>query len=94
MLVLSRKKNERIICTFPDGTVLDVCVVDIRGDKVRLGLTAPQGITIHREEVQRAIDAEAAELCAETIDDKTRLPASDCGRSATLETAAVAAGGV
>lgn len=55
MLVLSRKRNERIIVA---GTIA-VTVVEIRGDKVRLGFTAPREVTVHREEVQRAIEADA-----------------------------------
>ena len=57
MLVLSRKKNESIIIN--DNIV--VTVVDIRGDKVRLGFDAPKDIPIHRKEVYDAIKrAEAA----------------------------------
>ena len=48
MLVLSRKKNEFI--DIADGTIT-ICVVDIRGDKVRLGITAPSYIPVHRREV-------------------------------------------
>ena len=46
MLVLSRKKNEQII--IGDVTIM---VVDIRGDKVRLGITAPKEVSIHRAEI-------------------------------------------
>jgi len=53
MLVLSRRKNESII--IDNGTV-KVTVIDIRGDKVRLGFVAPDGIEINREEVQEVID--------------------------------------
>ena len=57
MLVLSRKKNESIIIN--DNIV--VVVVDIRGDKVRLGFDAPKDVPIHRQEVYDAIKrAEAA----------------------------------
>ena len=51
MLVLSRKKNESIIIN--DDIV--VMVVDIRGDKVRLGIEAPKEVTVHRREVYDAI---------------------------------------
>ena len=51
MLVLSRKKNESIIIN--DNIV--VTIVDIKGDKVRLGFEAPREITIHRREVFEAI---------------------------------------
>ena len=48
MLVLSRKKNESIVIN-DDITVV---VVEIRGDKVRLGVEAPKEVPVHRREVQ------------------------------------------
>ncbi len=54
MLVLSRKKNESIII---DGSIT-VTVVEIRGDKVRLGISAPRDIPIHREEIYDRIHGE------------------------------------
>jgi carbon storage regulator len=51
MLVLSRKKNESIVIN--DNIV--VTVIDIRGDKVRLGFEAPKDVPIHRREVYEAI---------------------------------------
>lgn len=51
MLVLSRKKNESIMIR--DDIV--VTVVDVRGDKVRLGIEAPKEVTVHRREVYDAI---------------------------------------
>lgn len=51
MLVLSRHKDESIIIS--DNIV--VTVIEIRGDKVRLGVEAPIDITVHREEVYKAI---------------------------------------
>lgn len=48
MLVLSRKKNERIMIA---GGLIKVNVVEIRGDKVRLGIEAPDDVSIDREEV-------------------------------------------
>lgn len=47
MLILSRKKNESIVI----GDGITVTVVEIRGDKVRLGFEAPEEIPIHRREV-------------------------------------------
>lgn len=51
MLVLSRKRDESILI----GDNIKVTIVDIRGDKVRLGVTAPPDVTVHREEVYEAI---------------------------------------
>lgn len=53
MLVLSRKKHEAI--SIHNGLV-KVVVVEIRGDKVRLGIECPKEIAVHRQEVQDAID--------------------------------------
>lgn len=54
MLVLSRKKNESIVI----NNDITIVVVDIRGDKVRLGIEAPQDIPVHRREVYEAIQRE------------------------------------
>ena len=54
MLVLSRKMDEKIII----GDSITITVVDIRGDKIRLGIEAPRDIPVHREEVYRAIKRE------------------------------------
>ena len=51
MLVLSRKKNESIII----NDNITVTVIEIRGDKVRLGIEAPKHVTVHRREVYEAI---------------------------------------
>ena len=55
MLVLSRKVGETVIITAPDGTSLVVMLVEVRGDKVRIGIAAPTTYTIYREEVQQRI---------------------------------------
>lgn len=52
MLILSRKKNESIV--FGDGSIT-VVVVEIRGDKVRLGIEAPKEMPVHRKEVFESI---------------------------------------
>ena len=54
MLVLSRHRNERIVI---DGRIV-ITVVDIRGDKVRLGIDAPREMPVHREEVWEVLQAE------------------------------------
>ena len=51
MLVLSRKKNEEIVATLPDGSRIKVMIVDVRGEKIRLGFTAPPNVKIYRQEV-------------------------------------------
>lgn len=51
MLVLSRKRNEVIVV----NDTIKIVVIDIRGDKVRLGVDAPKNVTIHRQEVYEAI---------------------------------------
>lgn len=61
MLVLSRHRDESIMI----GDDVVVTIVDIRGDKVRLGIEAPQDIPVHRQEVYDAIQREnrkAAEM--------------------------------
>jgi carbon storage regulator len=54
MLVLSRQIDETIMI----GDDIEVTVVDIRGDKVRLGITAPKAVAVHRKEVYEAIKKE------------------------------------
>lgn len=56
MLVLSRQRDESIII----GDNIVITIVDIRGDKVRLGINAPTEIPVHREEVYEAIQRERA----------------------------------
>ncbi len=51
MLVLSRKKDEKIII----GDSITLMVIEIKNDKVRLGIEAPKDVTVHREEVYAAI---------------------------------------
>ncbi|MBN1942510.1 MAG: carbon storage regulator CsrA [Phycisphaerae bacterium] len=54
MLVLSRQRDETIMI----GDEVQVTIVDIRGEKVRLGITAPPHIPVHRKEVYEAIQRE------------------------------------
>ncbi len=54
MLVLSRQRDETIMI----GDDIEITVVDIRGDKVRVGITAPSRVAVHRKEVYEAIRAE------------------------------------
>jgi len=55
MLVLSRKKNESIVI----NNDIVITVVEIRGDKVRLGIVAPKEVPVHRQEVYEAIHGQA-----------------------------------
>jgi carbon storage regulator len=57
MLVLSRQKDESIII----GDDIEIIIVDVRGDKVRLGITAPKTISVHRKEVYESIQREKKE---------------------------------
>jgi len=54
MLVLSRQRDETIMI----GDAVEITIVDIRGDKVRLGINAPPQVAVHRKEVYEAIKAE------------------------------------
>ena len=54
MLVLSRQRDETIMI----GDEIEITIVDIRGDKVRLGIAAPTRIAVHRKEVYEAIKRE------------------------------------
>ncbi len=60
MLVLSRKKDEKIII----GDNIAIMIVDIQGDKVRLGIEAPREVSVHREEVYQAIQKKQTEPAA------------------------------
>ena len=67
MLVLSRQRDETIMI----GDEIEISIVDIRGDKVRLGINAPTRIAVHRKEVYDAIKREntqAARLGATDLD--------------------------
>jgi len=57
MLVLSRQKDESIMI----GEKVEITIVDVRGDKVRLGINAPRDIPVHRKEIYLAIQKEKEE---------------------------------
>ena len=69
MLVLSRLRDETICI----GDEIEVTVVDIRGDKVRLGITAPKEISVHRKEVYDAIRRENREAARVKPEDLSGL---------------------
>ncbi|MBU0640608.1 MAG: carbon storage regulator CsrA [Planctomycetes bacterium] len=65
MLVLSRQRDESIMI----GDNVQITIVDIRGDKVRLGIIAPAEIPVHRKEVYEAIQRENRQAADVTTDD-------------------------
>ena len=71
MLVLSRQKDESIII----GDDVEIIIVDVRGDKVRLGITAPKEVSVHRREVYDAIQREKnAKDSGEDTENQTKTP--------------------
>jgi len=71
MLVLSRKKDESIVI----NNDITIVVVEIRGDKVRLGVEAPKEVPVHRQEVFEAIAR--GETVAESVDaDADKFPSA------------------
>ena len=64
MLVLSRKLNESIII----NNQIKITIVEIRGDKIRLGIEAPKDVPVHRREVFDAIQLQRS------IDDLSSIP--------------------
>lgn len=69
MLILSRKVNERIVI----GDEIEVAVVEIRGDQVKLGIVAPQNVTVHRREVFDQIQEENRAAAQGTAADLSEL---------------------
>jgi carbon storage regulator len=78
MLVLSRQRDESIII----GDNVQITVVDIRGDKVRLGIVAPAEISVHRKEVYDAIQRENRKAAAVNPEDLAKLPPAPHGNGA------------
>lgn len=72
MLVLSRKKNEKIVI----GDDVIVTVLEIRGDQIQLGISAPREVSIHRMEVYESIKRiteEAARSATDSIEELRKL---------------------
>ena len=69
MLVLSRQRDESIII----GDNVVITVVDVRGDKVKLGIDAPREISVHRREVYEAIQRENRQAALLKPDDARLL---------------------
>jgi len=73
MLVLSRQRDETIMI----GDEVEITVVDIRGDKVRLGISAPRNIQVHRKEVYEAIRRENQQAAGLTPSDMSDVVDAD-----------------
>lgn len=80
MLVLSRQRDETIMI----GDEIELTVVDIRGDKVRLGINAPPRIAVHRKEVYDAIKRENEQAARLSARDDSALPEWRPARAAGL----------
>ncbi len=67
MLVLSRQRDQSIMI----GDNIEVIIVGVRGDRVRIGITAPKDLNVHRKEVFEAIRRENESASRLTVDDLT-----------------------
>ena len=67
MLVLSRQRDQSIMI----GDNVEVIIIDVRGDRVRIGITAPKEISVHRKEVHEAIRRENESATRLAIGDLT-----------------------
>jgi carbon storage regulator len=76
MLVLSRQRDESIVI----GDNIVVTVVDVRGDKVRLGIEAPREVSVHRREVYEAIQRENQQASKIRLDDARQIGNSAADR--------------
>jgi carbon storage regulator len=73
MLVLSRQRDESIII----GDNVIVTIVDVRGDKVRLGIEAPREVSVHRREVYEAIQRENQQAAQIRLEEARRISPRD-----------------
>ncbi len=65
MLVLTRKINESIMI----GDEVEICVLEVRGDKIRLGIKAPKAVPVHRKEVYDEIQRANLEAAGSKVED-------------------------
>lgn len=77
MLVLSRQRDETIMI----GDDVEITIVDIRGDKVRLGINAPRHIQVHRKEVYDAIKRENQQAAGLTPNDVSNVVGKDAPKN-------------
>lgn len=69
MLILSRKIGQRIVIA---GDI-EITVVDVRGEQVRLGITAPRSVAVHRKELLEQVTAENVQAAASVLDSSVNL---------------------
>ena len=69
MLVLSRKINQSIVI----GDNIEIMLVDIRGDQIKLGINAPKNVKIFRKEVYEEIESQNLEASKEATADKLNM---------------------
>ncbi len=69
MLILSRKIGQRIVIA---GDI-EITVVDVRGEQVRIGITAPRSIAVHRKELLEQVTAENMQAAASALDGGEKL---------------------
>ncbi len=80
MLVLSRYKDQSIYI----GDDIVVTIVDVRGDRIRLGIEAPPNVPVHRQEIYEAIQREnAGELEVESVDGRANVQTLERTRTVT-----------
>ena len=72
MLVLSRKKDESVVI----NTNIRIAFVEIRGDKVRLGVEAPKEVPVHRSEVYEAINSDDPDKTIPSVNNVPQIPES------------------
>ena len=77
MLVLSRQKDESIVIGDGEDKVI-ITIVDVRGDKVRLGIVAPRSIPVHRKEIYEAIQREKTQKAEENKESEGQQPVDSC----------------
>ena len=70
MLVLTRKPDQSIMV----GTEIEITVLEVRGEQVRLGIRAPRNVTVHRKEVFEQIRLENQQASATSMDSLPELP--------------------
>jgi len=81
MLVLSRQRDQTIMI----GDDIEITIVDIRGDKVRIGINAPSEIPVHRKEVYEAIKRENRAASSVKPEDIANVAGAQKGKTATTQ---------